>query len=777
MEQASAAESAVLDAAALASAPLPPEEIGWAGRTLDQALGSAVLTMTGGWQLLVVAVVAVSTDVADHRAPLLLAHLALAALAVAVRADRAPLWVLATGIATMLPVDWAVSSSIDSAFTFAAAWAYNLGNLLPGLLMRGHQRLVFSVAFGLAVPVGLAVVQPDWVAGLAVPALVTGLAIRSAGRLALPMLTSLAADIDREHAQSWNELRAAEEARGATAEAAARARTLHDTVINTLAVVASGGAGTSDEAAVRSHCAADLRTLDRMIAARPLDERPSIGELGRRLALDVRTTDLDAAALDAELDRLPVAVADAVAGAIGEAMRNVAKHASSTVVELEATATDGRLAVAVRDRGRGFDGSVPDGRGLAESILGRTRAVGIDATIQTAPGHGTTISLTTALDRSVPALETEVDLPAALRAIQIRAAVLWTAALVAVGIAIEAVNRFGILSPTYLMLSVVAAGAVLAWRCNHDGRLPIPAMAVLAASVPVAFVAAVAGTGYGLDEVILWQAIGVSGPLILLLVHEDSRQWLRLAVAGLVAASATTATIAAGESTQVAAVIAVGTFPPLAVLVGWLLFTTALEQVGARVAEEHQAAAAARIELAARAASNAARARWRDAGLDRSRALLGDLAAGTRNPDDPATRAACADEEAYLRQLILLDPELRWLGDVLARSLAAARARGVRLSVRTGSTDVDGPGTAAQLGLLVDTALASTPTGSTVTVTLLSTRDQLRFGIAGPTPDLARSASGWAPPNGWTTTVATHGPNDLVEVTSPRPLHPTGAQP
>jgi signal transduction histidine kinase len=61
-----------------------------------------------------------------------------------------------------------------------------------------------------------------------------------------------------------------------------------------------------------------------------------------------------------------------------------------------AEATEGRVEVFVRDRGRGFEpATVPaDRRGIAESIVGRMARHGGRARIHSTPGEGTEVELT-----------------------------------------------------------------------------------------------------------------------------------------------------------------------------------------------------------------------------------------------------------------------------------------------------------------------------------------------------------------------------------------------
>jgi signal transduction histidine kinase len=88
--------------------------------------------------------------------------------------------------------------------------------------------------------------------------------------------------------------------------------------------------------------------------------------------------------------------ANAVLGAVREALTNAARHAGVRRVSVFAEVTDDEVLVLVRDRGRGFDPSVHSGadrRGIAGSIVGRMAQHGGTAAIRSAPGEGTEVEL------------------------------------------------------------------------------------------------------------------------------------------------------------------------------------------------------------------------------------------------------------------------------------------------------------------------------------------------------------------------------------------------
>jgi signal transduction histidine kinase len=91
-------------------------------------------------------------------------------------------------------------------------------------------------------------------------------------------------------------------------------------------------------------------------------------------------------------------VDDALAGlgsATREALVNVAKHSGATAADLYTEVTPDRVSVFVRDRGAGFDpvGVPDDRRGLRDSVHGRLVRLGGTAEIRSAPGDGTEVEL------------------------------------------------------------------------------------------------------------------------------------------------------------------------------------------------------------------------------------------------------------------------------------------------------------------------------------------------------------------------------------------------
>jgi Histidine kinase-like ATPase domain len=172
-------------------------------------------------------------------------------------------------------------------------------------------------------------------------------------------------------------------------------RQLHDTVLSTLTMVAAGAfAGPS--AALAGQAARDLRVLQGLASAPavpgglapPTDLRPKLeqaaagtGDLAVRLKLVPVT--------------IPSPVADLLAACVGEALRNVQRHAGTGQADVTVTGGAGWAVVTIADHGRGFDPAAtpPSRRGIRESITGRMLAAGGQAAIASRPGAGTTVTV------------------------------------------------------------------------------------------------------------------------------------------------------------------------------------------------------------------------------------------------------------------------------------------------------------------------------------------------------------------------------------------------
>jgi signal transduction histidine kinase len=169
---------------------------------------------------------------------------------------------------------------------------------------------------------------------------------------------------------------------------------LHDSVLQTLALIQRQA---DDPRAVVRLARGQERDLRAFLYAEqvPPDGEESMAVALRRVCAEVE----ESAGVPVELvtvgDRPLDEARGALVAAAREAMVNAAKHAGTARVDVYAEVDDGGASVFVRDRGVGFDpAAVPDDRaGIRNSIVGRMTRHGGRAEIRSAPGGGTEVEL------------------------------------------------------------------------------------------------------------------------------------------------------------------------------------------------------------------------------------------------------------------------------------------------------------------------------------------------------------------------------------------------
>jgi signal transduction histidine kinase/phage shock protein PspC (stress-responsive transcriptional regulator) len=183
-------------------------------------------------------------------------------------------------------------------------------------------------------------------------------------------------------------------ARVRSQERAEVAAHLHDSVLQTLALMQKR-AGEPDEVAKLAR--RQERELRSWIAggdpARPTERLADALRAAAEEVEEAHGAPVDAIVVgDAPLDE-PM---EALVAAAREALTNAAKFASEAgPVHLYAEIENGRARVFIDDRGPGFDpDSIPgDRRGVRQSIIGRMQRYGGRAQIRSGPGEGTEVEL------------------------------------------------------------------------------------------------------------------------------------------------------------------------------------------------------------------------------------------------------------------------------------------------------------------------------------------------------------------------------------------------
>ncbi|MFC4123176.1 sensor histidine kinase [Nonomuraea zeae] len=180
-------------------------------------------------------------------------------------------------------------------------------------------------------------------------------------------------------------------------ERARTARVLHDRILQTLEALVRDGWIADD--GVRARVAGESRWLRDYLRGDDAPDGDVVAALeavvreavGRGLHVEFNAGRLRASP---DRDRVPPETVDALAGALREALTNVAKHARVQHAVVWADSRAGVLSLSVLDHGAGFDAErPPPGLGIARSIVDRVTAAGGAASIETAPGEGTHVSV------------------------------------------------------------------------------------------------------------------------------------------------------------------------------------------------------------------------------------------------------------------------------------------------------------------------------------------------------------------------------------------------
>ena len=301
-----------------------------------------------------------------------------AAIAVALVTMAAIALFGATGVGgTSLP-GWVGGVVLATALAVAAgAWATLVDRRDPARGPRHEYvvRIVVTVALILLLLTQLSALRQTGVAGFVI-ALVP---------IAGILLVYSSILVDR-----WRELSGERVRRIREEQRAEMAAHLHDSVLQTLALI-QNRAGASSEVSRLA------RAQERELRAWLYDgDAPADSDLPTDLRDYAAALELDyPVRIDVVSAGLPAERASGeVAAASREAMLNAARHAGGDVsvyIEGNANAVD----VYVRDRGPGFDlDDIPDDRlGIRQSILGRMRRAGGSATIRRGVGGGTEVHL------------------------------------------------------------------------------------------------------------------------------------------------------------------------------------------------------------------------------------------------------------------------------------------------------------------------------------------------------------------------------------------------
>lgn len=200
----------------------------------------------------------------------------------------------------------------------------------------------------------------------------------------------------------WRALGAERAARIRNEEREEIASHLHDSVLQTLALIQKQANHPQEVARLARGQERELRKwlfgggdADQSSLAEAL--RIIAGEVEDQHGVTVRPVTVGDVSLDVEGtgEGLSKESFTALLGATREALVNAAKHSGETDINLFAEAEREQVSVFVRDRGVGFDiDEVPsDRQGLAKSIRGRIDRRGGHVDVRSAPGKGTEVRI------------------------------------------------------------------------------------------------------------------------------------------------------------------------------------------------------------------------------------------------------------------------------------------------------------------------------------------------------------------------------------------------
>ncbi len=250
------------------------------------------------------------------------------------------------------------------------------------LLAQAHQRagrLRLALGTGLVVlgaVTALARADPSQIGDAVVAVVVTVVGI---AMVTGPWWVRLATDLAAERRE-----------RVRSQERAELATTVHDSVLQTLALIQRNA---ESPRTVARLARTQERQLRELLFGAPAGGavRAALTAAAAEVEDDYGVT-IDAVVVgEAPLDDAQAALV----AAAREAMLNSAKHAGVEAVSLYAEVEPDVVSVYVKDRGRGFDlAAVPEDRqGVAGSIIQRVERHGGTAQVRTAPGDGTEVAL------------------------------------------------------------------------------------------------------------------------------------------------------------------------------------------------------------------------------------------------------------------------------------------------------------------------------------------------------------------------------------------------
>jgi len=225
-----------------------------------------------------------------------------------------------------------------------------------------------------------------WESGSGGVIVATFLTLLGFGALVVPLVLKL-----------WRSLAQEQAAKAAADERTQIAARLHDSVLQTLALIQKRAEDPQEVSRLARSQERELRAW--LFDADSASPETIFGALEAACGEVEDLFNLRLSAVTVGEDTALSEESKLIVMAAREAMVNAAKHAQVDSVDVYAEILAGELSIFVRDRGTGFDVSdIPEDRhGIRESIQARADAAGGSCRIKSAPGEGTEVVLTVAL--------------------------------------------------------------------------------------------------------------------------------------------------------------------------------------------------------------------------------------------------------------------------------------------------------------------------------------------------------------------------------------------
>lgn len=639
----------------------------------------AAIWIGSGLLLLLVTIYVVTAPSTDRAILLGCMAVAMAVSAAVLVRGRHPGEMVAVMTAAALISVLLTAPSNDGIFSLSVQWAA-LAALSAALLLQSGYSIWAVIAITLGAQT-VATIRLTQLGELSVGPFVVGI-----NNVGMGVGAALAVRVWRKLADEGDELaRQADTARVALRikqerrEYLRRFRNgLHDTVMNTIGVIARG-VSADCEPQLRRRVTDDLAQIEARVAGADnvtdlvLAARRRAASLG--LSANVRFV--------GEPDGLvPQHVRDAMSDCVSEALLNVSKHATGPVSVLVSESSS-RLRVTVVDSGSGLaapprrltDRADPDDIDVQvenASVGAVIRLTWVDPTAARTNSSADSSSRPGADPRRKLHLDSRPDPTSPMRQLAFHIGV-WIGGAYLLSMLIGTVGRWEPASMLRILGAVLVAFAVTCgrWISPKPAVLVVLLAGIPALSLPFGAVCETFGIFPSTD----WAAL-----VAIMLMLLSARPWRIAAFLAYVITNSIVAVHLFAETDcgpNFTANVVTNTFALFAVM----LFIRRIDHFYSAVAVAQRDAVTARVTAAAVQTDVCMRRRNSRAVLAPSRQLLEGISDGSLDLDDPHVRAAAATEEYFLRSIDRITPELGLLADELVSVMNLARERSLRVDV------------------------------------------------------------------------------------------------